>query len=700
MSVAEPHYWAFISYSHADKARSKALHRALERFRVPRSLVGQQGPHGSLPKRLFPIFRDQDELASSDELGPRIREALARSRFLIVVCSPNAARSHWVNEEIRSFKAAGRANKVLCAIIDGNPAAGSQNDCFPPAIRQRIDPEGAIIAEDVEPLAADFRPGSDDPSDALTRLAAGLLGLPFDQLKRRELIERNRRLRLLVGAAGLVMAALLGLTLVAYQARDAARDSRARADALVTFMLSDLSETLASVGRLDAINQAGDQAIAYFNALDPSGRDRSVGISRAKAMLRLGTIRFYQARYPEGIELLTTARTLLTDAMARMPDDADLASSYVSILEISWDSFAENGQLEAANALLPELERVVSRFLTRVPQDPKWNRHQSQLDELKGKSEAYKDRYLDAIPHYAASRERLLNLHARFPQDIGHLTALVQTIGWGARAYQYSDDNAAARRHYEQGVVLARKLVALAPDDTRSSYALTVYLLDLVDANLKADRLTEALQVAIEAVELSQFLAQRDPNNESWQDLISPSMLRRSLIEYRLGQKTKAITTLDMALRVSARNLLRWPDTGTARKRHSTNLLLHADFLASEPNRETEVVRDAEALLALWPADRPSDVVNHIAGTELLLWEIAQRQSRPNEAAAHRQRASALIAEIAQSDSKRAYHLRYKALDCQLGPAEDDEARKRIAPGSPAFAARIASLPCHGHGLR
>jgi hypothetical protein len=34
-------YWAFISYSHADVAWSAWLHKTLERYRVPRQLVGR-----------------------------------------------------------------------------------------------------------------------------------------------------------------------------------------------------------------------------------------------------------------------------------------------------------------------------------------------------------------------------------------------------------------------------------------------------------------------------------------------------------------------------------------------------------------------------------------------------------------------------------------------------------------------------------
>src|SRR5688572_11683924 len=86
-------YWAYISYSHRDQAWCDWLHPALERYRGHQRAVGQMTDRGyPVPKRLFPIFRDREELASSSDLSEAIKKALEQSRYLIVVCSPNAAR--------------------------------------------------------------------------------------------------------------------------------------------------------------------------------------------------------------------------------------------------------------------------------------------------------------------------------------------------------------------------------------------------------------------------------------------------------------------------------------------------------------------------------------------------------------------------------------------------------------------------------
>ena len=54
-------YYAFLSYSHKDSELADWLHRELERFRVPRALVGKLTATGVVPRRLTPIFRDQHD---------------------------------------------------------------------------------------------------------------------------------------------------------------------------------------------------------------------------------------------------------------------------------------------------------------------------------------------------------------------------------------------------------------------------------------------------------------------------------------------------------------------------------------------------------------------------------------------------------------------------------------------------------------
>src|ERR1035438_8601318 len=154
-------YWAFISYSHQERAWGQRVHRSLETYRVPRHLRALPGRDGAIPRRIFPVFRDREELPTSSDLGTAIAEALATSRYLIVICSRASARSIWVNEEVRNFKRLGHSGRIMCLIVDGEPNASDQgrpeDECFCPALRFEVDAGGTVTTARVEPLAADAR---------------------------------------------------------------------------------------------------------------------------------------------------------------------------------------------------------------------------------------------------------------------------------------------------------------------------------------------------------------------------------------------------------------------------------------------------------------------------------------------------------------------------------------------------------------
>ena len=152
-------YWAFISYSHRDEAWASWLHKRLETYTVHKKLVGTASRHGEpVPRRLFPIFRDRDELEGASDLPDRINQARRQSRFLIVVCSPRSAQSVWVDQEIRTFKALGGDDRVLALIVDGEPNAqpgpnGAVTECFPVALRRAVGSDRQLLADVEEPMA-------------------------------------------------------------------------------------------------------------------------------------------------------------------------------------------------------------------------------------------------------------------------------------------------------------------------------------------------------------------------------------------------------------------------------------------------------------------------------------------------------------------------------------------------------------------
>ncbi len=99
--------------------------------------------------------------------------------------------SRWVNGKVQYFKQIGKADRVMCVILDGQPNATDKPElgkpkCFCPALRHAVDAEGRLTERREEPLAADIRREADRWKRAKLKLIAGMLGISFDELNKRE----------------------------------------------------------------------------------------------------------------------------------------------------------------------------------------------------------------------------------------------------------------------------------------------------------------------------------------------------------------------------------------------------------------------------------------------------------------------------------------------------------------------------------
>jgi hypothetical protein len=89
--VADSGYDASISYSHQhDRILGPRLQSGLQRLAKP----WYRG-------RALRIFRDTADLAGSPALWASIEEALRESRWFVLLASPEASRSVWVNREMQ-----------------------------------------------------------------------------------------------------------------------------------------------------------------------------------------------------------------------------------------------------------------------------------------------------------------------------------------------------------------------------------------------------------------------------------------------------------------------------------------------------------------------------------------------------------------------------------------------------------------------
>ncbi len=168
--------------------------------------------------------------------------------------------------------------------------------------------DGELTDERGEPIAADVRPGKDRPATALLKLLAGMLGIGFDDLRRREVSRRYRRLLVLGSASfvGMVIAVVLAATAwiarnEAVRPEDARREEAKTARQVTGFLVDlfriyDPSEGVGSTITAREILDKGAARIETELADQPA--------IQATLMDTMGTIYTGLGLYPTAIPLM------------------------------------------------------------------------------------------------------------------------------------------------------------------------------------------------------------------------------------------------------------------------------------------------------------------------------------------------------------------------------------------------------------
>ncbi len=305
-------YWCFISYRHSDNKEpgrqwATWLHQAIETYDVPADLVGTVNERGdTIPARIFPVFRDEEELPVNADLASPIYRALDASKFLVVICSPRAVASPYVGNENRYFKQLGQGDRVLAVMIEGEPNASwdvgkhamgyaASEECFPEAMRHAVGPDGTLLSEKTEPIAADFRIGRDQgwTSPEAYRIALRTEGRASPKAIDAKVEEYGKQAELMKLK---IVAGILGVPLGTLTQRDKAYQL-----ALAQKRARTLRRWLVAVGVLAVVAVAGG-AVAVRQTQQAEAQ-------RLKAVATLSQSDFFQ-----GVQLVKQGRD--SDALA------------------------------------------------------------------------------------------------------------------------------------------------------------------------------------------------------------------------------------------------------------------------------------------------------------------------------------------------------------------------------------------------
>ena len=642
-------YRAFISYSHRDNAWADWLHKALETYHVPSRLVGTETAHGKISRRLNPVFRDRDELASADSLAEKVNAALAQSENLIVICSPASAASRWVNEEVLAYKRLGRGGRIFCLIVDGEPnasdiAGGESEECFCPALRFKLDANGQPTPERTEPIAADARRGKDGKPNAKLRLIAGMLDVGFDALKQRELQRRTRRMTAIAALALVVMAITSVLAVYALLSRhqamiaqhqaqvaqQAAQRRQKQAEGLVGFMLGDLNDKLNQVHRLDIMQAVDDKALAYFASLPAADATDSALEMRVKALDKIGMVMTEaHGQLAAATTAYESAATMAAELARRTPNNADHLTDWGQSLSALGIAYWQQGDLINALKAFQQSDGILEKAHTINPNDSPSMLNLAYVKNDIGHVMEARGDLSGAQTEYESTLKLYQSLVASAPNNADWRSNLGS--GWdslGKLALERGQLDRAITDYLEEHRIKAK----LVSKDIQNRSALEGLLISngILGRTLAwCGEMALGLRYTDDAVAQAKTLLAFDPTNTGWQDDLAlysqqdGGQLRQlGRLDEAQGAADQAVQTLEALLKKDPISSYFQQDLSQAQLESARLQLAQGNVVAAE-NAVRSAQTAIENLRAKAPDDRSDLLLD--AQAHLLLGQIAER---------------------------------------------------------------------------
>ncbi len=539
-------YKAFISYSHVDERWASWLHRKLEQFKFPQTVLNETAGHTEGRHLLRPIFRDRDDLSAGNDLGAKIEAALRQSENLIVICSPASAKSPWVEKEILFFKQQHRDGKIFSVIIGGEPHAGGDQECFPQALRFQMAPTGVLSDRPAEPLAADLRDSKDGKRLGLLKLISGLVDIELDRLVQRDL-KRNRQRVMAVTLTSAAILSIMGVLLgFALSARMEAEKRRDVAEEQIEFMLTDLKDDVESVGRIEILDSVVRRAEDYYQTFTPSLRNAKAFQRLSKANLSLGEIALEYGRLTEPKPLGRSAQDYFGDAYTQAQQLYDKDPNNAEyVFGLAQAAFWQ-GQLNFSQST----KETAFKYFTQ------YQALSDQLTQLKPNTlEARRERlnaqtnlvawnlYFGSGPSAVQGIDQLLldgeALSDDYPESVSFKRELAQIYAWAADA-QPPEKVAYAVKLRRRQLEITTDIAVADPANLRLQSEKHYAVSGLAKALIRAENFGDAIDTIDQALPQSRSLWRINPASEIATGNLAILLLHKVDALWRAGRASEA----------------------------------------------------------------------------------------------------------------------------------------------------------------
>ncbi len=514
-----------------------------------------------------------------------------------------------------------------------------------------------------------------------------------ERAQERAALERaQRRRRLSAAIAGVSLAVLLVVSFLALQAFDARREAdrrRGQAESLIGFMVGDLRQKLEPIGRLDVLDEVGEEALAYFESVPEDDLTDEELLRRAEALYQIGDVRLASGDLPAALTAFRESRSLAESLIERSPQSVEahraLSTAHFGIGYVHLRQRTLGRALESFGAYL----EIARRVAAERPDDPAWQLETAyalsnlgSVYEARGDLEEARAAFSDSL----AIRRRLV---ARDPSNAALQRGLAVAHNKLGVVLDGLGRPREALRHFQADLDATSDLARRAPADA-----------DLIDRLATAHsyrgfelaaigRTDDSLADYRRARELFASLTERDPRNRQWRRALAVVRRHEGALLAEIGRQDEALAVLERATE-ELDELVRDNPTDTGWRQDLGFLhLTYAETLAEE-DRLAEALRHAARCVALLedvlessPASAEDGARARLSEAHDVLGTIHDRAGRPGRARDAWHRALEVLEPVATETSEREVLAARARARLRFGPNPEATAivRRLVAMG-------------------
>ena len=565
-------YDAFISYSHAkDKPIAAALQAAIQKLGKP-----------WYQRRTLRLFRDDTSLAATPHLWPMIEQALGQSGHFLLLASPEAAASKWVNKEVTYWLEHNSIDTVLIGLTDGELAWDDSAGDF--SAREDNMPLPQVLAKRFpnEPKWVDLRPyreGADKRDAKFTELAAdfaaAIRGMPKEDLLSQEVLQQRRALRLAWGATASLLLLAVAATaagVLAYREqreaiaqRDRAEQTLAAATKTANSLVFDLARRFRETVGIPAnlIKDILDRARALQDQLIKSGQvTPDLKLSEAAALDETVESLLTIGDTVGALSAAVQARQIMVDLVAGNPKRTDVQHDLtISLNKVGDVQEAQGNRADALKSYQDALA-IADRLAQSNPGNTDWQHNLSVSHDRIAAVQIAQGHLADALASYRDS----LAIADRLAQSDPGNAAWQSDL---AVSYDNVGDVQVAQGSQTEALKSRRKANAIIdglaksdPSSSRWQRELSVSFNKIGGVQEALGDIAGALKSYRDSLDIRDRLAQSDPGNADWQHDVSVSYDRVGNVQVMQGDLAGALKSYRDSLDI--RDRLAQSDPGNA----------------------------------------------------------------------------------------------------------------------------------------